>query len=111
MLKMTTKPPTDELTDSLDDLPADSVGDDDIAAKSLQQLETVVRTQQRQKMGLTAKEVGYATIIFIFLTLPISDKLLAMVMPSVDDSIVIKTAIKGAIFFVLLYLIVHPWNK
>ncbi len=109
---MTTKPPSDDLTDSLDELPTSPVDDNnDIADKSLKQLETVVNIQKRQKMGLTAKEVGYATILFIFLTLPVTDKLLAMVAPSTEDSIVIRTALKGATFFVLLYLIVHPWNK
>ena len=104
------KPPGEDLVDSLDNLPTD-VSTEENTDDILRRLEHSVKTQKRQKMGLTAKEVGYATILFVFLSLPISNKIYAMAVPSSEDSPIILTTLKAITFFIILYIIVHPWNK
>lgn len=113
---MDIKPPSDNnsngsISDSLDNLPVDRTENDDSIDKSIKSFEGAIRTQKRQKMGLTAKEVGYATILLIFFMLPITDKLIEMAIPMSENSTIIKMLIKAGMFFILLYLIVHPWNK
>ena len=108
---MPSKPPTEEnIVDDLDALPIGNETEDEVDV-NMNKIKLFAKSQQKQKMGLTAKEVGFATILFVFMSLPITDKLLEMVVPSSENSLVIRMFVKAILFFGILYLIVHPFNK
>lgn len=97
--------------DSIDDLPMLPTDNNSKSDEDYEKLKNFLDVQQKQKMGLTAKEVGMATVLFIILCLPIIDRFIYMFIPAAENSSILNCTIKAAIFFLILYVLVHPWSK
>ena len=93
----------------LSDIPDDS--DEEIDSKELAVLNSILKVKKKNPQASdTLKYVLYATAIFLFLSLPFTDRVIELALP-IANSWLILIGMKTIVFFILFYIVVYMNKK